>query len=303
VKSAPSQVQDAIVLRVMWWRAKKVPLHHQFIVLTVSHSKAFGEPPALYDLRVERVGKGISFRGLAEHKITSTLAQPLEAYTVTNDLMFGLLEEDISAANPVKTGSFCTERAFLDALDDKWRGPPPTLWHTARYIESIVLLAPQYRLASTNCYYFSRLLMYTIGLRHYSFSTLAAGRPAHLVVRSKRHDPSGIGMLFRFLHEEEKSNGILLYAGVRRFVIVVSIPLLAAGWVFGVVFMVMHYGNVLIIITLFGGGPLAAAIYVTLIGAVDFWIIKPSRNALRKEVEALVAKLGMYTILMQLVLT
>jgi hypothetical protein len=62
----------------------------------VSYSKAFGEPPVLYDLRVERVGKGIGFRGLAEHKITSTLAQPLEAYTVTNDLMFGLLAEDIS---------------------------------------------------------------------------------------------------------------------------------------------------------------------------------------------------------------
>jgi hypothetical protein len=136
LENTPLHVKHAIVVRVMWWRAKKSPLHHQFIVLTVSvsHPKTLGEPPELYDLRVERVGKGIGFRGLAEHKITSIPAPPLETYTVMNELMFGLLAEHTPAANAIKMRSFHTEKAFLDVLDDKWRGPPPTLWRIARYI-------------------------------------------------------------------------------------------------------------------------------------------------------------------------
>src|ERR1700733_3675563 len=216
VKRAPSHVQNAVVRRVMWWRARKSPLHHQFIVLTVSYSSKTlgdGNPLVLYDLRVERVGKGFGSRGLAEHKITSTLMQPLEHYTRTSELMFGLLaeDEDASALGAVKPGSIHTKSAFLDVLDDKWRGPPPTLWYIARYIEYIVDLAPRYRLASTNCYYFARLLMYTVGLRHYSFPILAAGQPEDLDVQDKRLDPSGISILFRFLHKEEQSNGVLLY--------------------------------------------------------------------------------------------
>jgi hypothetical protein len=283
----------AVVRRVVWWRAKKSPLHHQFIVLTVSHSGAPGDPPVLYDLRVERVGKGIGFRGLAEHKITSSLAQPLGNYANANELMFGLLADDASALDNVEARSFRTESAFLDVLDEKWRGPPPRLWHIAQYVEYIVALAPRYRSASTNCHYFARLLMYTIGLRHYSFSTLAAGQPGHLVVRSRQHDPSGISMLFRFLHEEEKSNGVLLYAKFKTFVQVSSILLLTGGWGAGTFIVWMYHGSVLGIITIFGGLLIAFAIYATLVVAVNSWMIEPSRNALRGEVEALVAQLGL----------
>jgi hypothetical protein len=57
-ENTPLHVKNAIVVRVMWWRARKSPLHHQFIVLTVSvsHPKTLNEPHKLYDLRVERVG-------------------------------------------------------------------------------------------------------------------------------------------------------------------------------------------------------------------------------------------------------
>ena len=178
-------------------------------------------------------GKGIGFRGIAEHKVTSTLAQPPEHYTADNELMFGLMAEPTtgSATDPsVKTnGIFHTVNAFLDQLDEIWRGPPPTLWHVAHYIEYIVLLAPRYRLASHNCYYFARLLMYVIGLRHYSFPSLASGKPQYLAVRSVRHDPSGISMLFRFLRAEEESNGVLLYARLMKFTMWLSVVLLAGG--------------------------------------------------------------------------
>jgi hypothetical protein len=110
-------------------------------------------------------------------------------------------------------------------------------------------------------------------------------------------------MLFRFLHEEEKSNGVLLYARIGAFVNVVSIPLLAGGYLAGVFIMCMHHSALLVIITLFGGEVFAITMYVALIGAVESWIIEPSRNILRKEVEALIAKLGADTILKQLILT
>ena len=114
--------------------------------------------------------------------------------------MFGLLR-DTPALRTIEPGSAHASSVFLDVLDDKWRGPPPTPWRIARYIEYIRLVgilcglagnltscpvpALRYRLASTYCYYFARLLMYTIGLWRYPFATLAAGRPADFVIRSR----------------------------------------------------------------------------------------------------------------------
>jgi hypothetical protein len=296
VERASSQVKNAIVSRVTWWRARNSPLHHQFIILTVSHSKAVGDGdlPVLYDLRVERVGKGIGFRGVAEHKITSSLARPLQSYTAANKLMFGLLAEDASAPDVIGAGLFCTKSAFLDMLDDKWRGPPAKLWHIARYIEYIVALAPRYRLASTNCYYFARLLMYAIGLRHYSFPVLAAGGRRHLVVRSQRHDPSGISILFQFLRQEEESSGVLLYAKINTFVQALTILLLVGGLGAGTSLVWVHHGRLLALATFSGGIFIAFKIYWVLVGAADSRVIEPSRSALREEAEALVAKLGLY---------
>jgi len=297
VKRAPSHVQNAFVRRVMWWRARKSPLRHQFIVLTVSCSSKTadnGNPPVLYDLRVERVGKGFGPQGLAEHKITSTLVQPLEHYTKTNELMFGLLaEEDASVLGAVKPGSIHTKSAFLDVLDDKWRGPPPTLWYIVRYIEYIVDLAPRYRLASTNCYYFARLLMYTVGLRHYSFPTLAAGRSADLVIRSQRHDPSGISMLFRFLHQEEKSNGVLLYATIDILLTLFLVSLAVVGSALWFWMIVTHFSTALLVVgslACIPGSVLLARIYED---AHDR-LVETSRNTLRRETETLVKKLGLY---------
>ena len=88
---------------MMWWRSKKSPLHHQFVVLTVAYSPTPATPPTHFDLCVECIGKGIGFRGIAEHKVTPTFAQPPEHYTADNELMFGLMAEPTtgSADGPV----------------------------------------------------------------------------------------------------------------------------------------------------------------------------------------------------------
>ena len=81
------------------------------------------------------------------------------------------------------------------------------LCHVTHCIESIVLLAPCYRLPRHKCHYLPRLCV--IGLQRYSSSSLAPGKSQDSV-RSARLDPSGIPVL---LHAEEEFNGVLLYAG------------------------------------------------------------------------------------------
>ena len=168
----------------------------------------------MYDIRVERVGKGVNVRGTAEHKITIVPAQPTKVYRANSRVLFGLtdalphLRSDIEGSLPDECVSVS---GFVDKLDDKWRGPPATLWHIARYVEAIVKLAPRYDLGIANCYYFARTLFYMIGLRHYSFHHLVSEDVKALEIRSPIHDPSSISMLFRFFHREEKYNGVLLY--------------------------------------------------------------------------------------------
>jgi len=212
--------------------------------------------------------------------------------------MFGLMAEPIteSAGDPsVKTnGIFHTVNAFLDQLDEIWRGPPPTLWHVAHYIESIVLLAPRYRLASHNCYYFARLLMYVIGLRHYSFPCLASSKPQDLAVRSVRHDPSGISMLFRFLRAEEESNGVLLYARLMKFTTWSSVVLLAGGVIGSGSYICTRVDifTPIFAFLLMGSFIFGALLWEVMSKRMHSLMIEPCVRSLRAEVESLVVKLG-----------
>ena len=216
IRNAPSHVQNSVVCDVIWWRSNKPPLHHQFLILTVAHQQVFEKDHliTMYDIRVERVGKGVNVHGNAEHKITIVPAQLAKVYRDNSKVLFGLtdalphLRSDIEGNLPDECVSVS---AFVDKLDDKWRGPPATLWHIARYVDAIVKLAPRYDLGIANCYYFARTLFYIIGLRHYSFHYLVSEDAKTLEIRSPMHDPSSISMLFRFFHKEEEYNGVLLY--------------------------------------------------------------------------------------------
>ena len=219
IRSSSSNIQNSTIRHLTWWMSNKGPLHHQFIILTVEHCHqgSLSQNPNLYDLRIERIGKGAGFRGLAEHKVTIAPAESFDHLLSDNTLMFGLYDAPSSNTesrptppDEVPFPHSCA--AFRDALDDKWRGPTARLWEFSRYLETVVRLFPKYSLATTNCYYFSRSLTHIIGLRHYSFSTLVSSDPETLVVRNTKHDPSGIGILFGFLDKEGRKNAVLLQA-------------------------------------------------------------------------------------------
>ncbi|KAJ7271217.1 hypothetical protein C8J57DRAFT_1321083 [Mycena rebaudengoi] len=139
--------------------------------------------------------------------------------------------------------------AFKDFLDHKWRGPPLKLFDVARYLDTILEQNVRYSLAGANCFWYARLIMHTIALRHYSFPILATSTEASKYViprtgdnihygtqrisraRWRRHDPSSISLLFRYLHYEEWRNGILMYR--RLVLIIVSLLYLAVGAALG----------------------------------------------------------------------
>ncbi|KAF8319356.1 hypothetical protein DL93DRAFT_177265 [Clavulina sp. PMI_390] len=214
VLASPSRIRNATVRDVTWWRSHSRPFHHQFIVITVEYRNGFGAPVSTYDIKAERHGKGRNFGWLAEHRITISHTVPFESYLAKNSLLLGLIGggQAWGAGRRELPPSFETCDAFRDAVDEQWRGPPATLGHIARYIQSIVQLAPRYSLSSTNCYFFSRLLIHCIALRHYSFSRIATSSSFDLAPMSMTHDPSAISSVFHFLARQERaSNGILFY--------------------------------------------------------------------------------------------
>ena len=179
---------------------------------------------AMYDICIERVGKAVHFlRGTAEQKITIAPAQVEVPCRENNKILFGLIDALPRLRRDIKwrlPDQCVSESAFVDELDMKWRRPVATLWHVGRYISAIVELAPQYRLASTNYYYFARMLFHVVGLRHYSFHRIVSEDPNALKTRSPAHDPSSIAKLFWFLRREENCNGHRLKYHVNQWGIV-----------------------------------------------------------------------------------
>lgn len=288
VLNAPTLVRNSVVCGVTWWRAKKSPLHHQFVVLTIKLGKT-----ALYDLRVERIGKGIGLQGTAEHRITSTYGKRLEEYLEANELMFGMLGiEELRLVFEDRPDSFYVAPALVDQLDMKWRGPPATLWHVARYVQAVVKMAPRYKLSSTNCYYFARLIVYIIGLRHYAFATLVAASSQQLEVRNKIHDPSSISTMFRFLHEDEKSNGVLLYGKIDSLCswLILIVPT-AAVWG-GAIYLWATHRRLLAFVVFISGGIFNFIFQLFTVNRIRAMLVESSCNVLRKDVEDLVTALG-----------
>lgn len=73
--------------------------------------------------------------------------------------------------------------------------------------------------------------MYVIDPRHYVFTFLATDTAVRLGIRYTLRDPSATSTLLRFLHEDEKTNGVLLYTRLRiAFVIFVTISSTVKVW-------------------------------------------------------------------------
>lgn len=307
VPRAPKRVQNAVVRHVTWWRSKQAPLHHQFVILTLlcgpagEESKGKGKQDgALYDICLERIGKGMGFKALAEHRVTITPSKPLTDYEDGNTLLFGLISDDAAYLSQLTPPtSYTVPVPFTDELDIKWRGPPATLRHVAAYVHAIVHLSPQYSLASTNCYYFARLIVHLMGLRHYSFPYFAASDPKDLKVRSERLDPSSIGTLFHFLDTETKLNGTRLFSGFRSAVCFVFAAAMTTGFIYGLVRMfealptraskiVMAFVVFFVMLTLY-----LKLLYNALI-LLTKWMVVPFWNVMNSHTEKVIRALGEY---------
>ncbi|KAJ7200417.1 hypothetical protein GGX14DRAFT_572180 [Mycena pura] len=257
-KAAPS-LKAARITDIAWWQ-ETAGLQHQWILLRFEHMDAIGDLHVHY-LRLERAGMmAWNRRAIDKAKISEDAEVSNSGFVEENLLFCALCRKRDTEILPAGIGDLAIP-AFQDFLDQKWRGPPATLADLARYLKVIVSLEPNYTLWMSNCFWFSRLIIHVIGLRHYSFPLIAtqinplrfsvptpyseeyltwsnpgpSERPhpnsrrvpdreqASLAEEHRqRHDPSSIGVLFRFLHYEERQNGILMF---RRIVwICFSLP-------------------------------------------------------------------------------
>ncbi|KAJ7196966.1 hypothetical protein GGX14DRAFT_402878 [Mycena pura] len=270
IERAPATVQDARVTDLTWWEAK-AGLRHQFVILCVRMREcASDDSEAVRYLKLERVGKAV----LGTKRLAidiATMAVENEAADVAfveqNRLFCALLSEAQSVMVPL--GAEVTP-AFQDFLDHKWRGPPLTLKNLGHYLSVIIAEEPLYNLTSANCFWLARQLTHVVAQRHYSFPFIAiSDAPPEIIFAFsnwmrgflildaaskelyKIHDPSSIGLFFRFLRLQEKVNGLLM---VRRLILILAVLSTCGvvgayiyGWITGfilvmVLFVVMPVG-------------------------------------------------------------
>ncbi|KAJ7049191.1 hypothetical protein C8F01DRAFT_1378875 [Mycena amicta] len=263
---ADADIQSAVITDVCWWAETYTVLKHQFIVLR------FGE----YELVLERAGKALSdLSRVAVDRCTFRVKGPKDyAFEREHTLLFALL----TSRSAAPLDAWC-DKAFVDFLDVKWRGPHLTLLDIATYAQGISSEETYYSLGNANCHWFARMVFHTIALRHYSFPLIAShAQPTHYVYKElpkgpimvddtsrnfsyhdwRVHDPSSSGLVFRFLRSEEWANGGLLW---RRTVILAAV-LFALGCIAGVLVggfivirgiapMLLNLPEFVIIITMF----------------------------------------------------
>jgi hypothetical protein len=206
-------------------------------------------------------------------------------------LMFGLLgageleqDEDSNNAPILPSPPFYTSPSFLDPLDDKWRGSPATLWHISKYVEKIARMAKSYSRTTANSYHFARLLMHAIGLRHFAFAYLVSSKPRDVRVRSSVHDPSAIGVLFRYILEP----GLPDYSS---FALIMILALLAI-LIFGSVELTRIHRSSLNYVLWFAGFPLAYLAIFVLVDCYTKIEFGTASTSLQSQTSALIANLG-----------
>ncbi|KAJ7844655.1 hypothetical protein B0H13DRAFT_126792 [Mycena leptocephala] len=265
----PSSIANTAITDVSWW-AENRGLKHQFILLRIPNQTS------VYTIRLERAGRTI-WDSRAIDKATISLGDPFIAHPefIEDNMLFcALLSADCAplfAATDQWPKApyfvFSGRRvwpAFNDFLDHKWRGPPLRLCDLARYLQLLIDCRPRYRLTGANCLWFARNLVHILALRHYSFPFVAFGyRPVpgfapsvvDFVLRPlfaysedalvwRRHDPSTIGLLFRFLHYQERDNGRVMF---RRAILIAVIIFATAAGVPAVIFLSLAITNVLLL--------------------------------------------------------
>jgi hypothetical protein len=131
-----------------------------------------------------------------------------------------------------------------------------------------------------------------IGLRHYSFHRLVSEAASTLKRRSVVHDPSSISILFRFLLEEEKINGVLLHQYIHKWISVFLGIIISAVVLFGAVEtgLVGERGVVFSVLSL--GGIFGVFLWKILVSLLDTAFVAPFQRRMRRLTEKLVGILG-----------
>lgn len=188
---------QAVTVSVAWFSSHARPWHHQFTVITVEHQGT------QYDVRIDRLGREDGSAKSAKQEVNITLAEPLDRFLSENDLLLAFVDEtnslsalaepfdDDADLHTVLTPAFMKNfsrsalrkqksrerklwkgKSIYDTEDTSHTGPPATLSQIADIIHIITCAAPKYGVFSSNCYFFSRLLIWAIALRHYAHPVL-----------------------------------------------------------------------------------------------------------------------------------
>jgi hypothetical protein len=235
LSEASQSIRDSVITDVTWWEERHTVLKHQFIILRFEHTES-GSPKSAYVVRLERAGKAIiSLTRPAIDKATISVSSPLVGHKFFDDykLLFGLLnhpdtvpppsvdpngeppptefshrpgahpihesEASIGGAEEPSTdsGSFTSRKRTNEGRCSILRPHSWLIVHqeTFHYDRSVEVCHSR---TSSNSHYGTRRVSET---------------------QWKRHDPSSISLLFRYLHYEEWRNGILMY---RRLVLIIA---------------------------------------------------------------------------------
>ncbi|KAJ7056460.1 hypothetical protein C8F01DRAFT_1233992, partial [Mycena amicta] len=313
IQHAEQHIKDAVITDISWWECQ-LGLKHQSILLRLEHTDPNTSNSRAYYLTLERAGRTtFDPRAIDKATISESCTVGDEEFLGQHLLLFALLRKCDSEIIPRDTNVVIP--AFYDFLDHKWRGPPATLADLASYLQVIVSLKPNYAISSSNCFWFSRHIFHIIGLLHYSFSFIAfeihpkkfifprnlRRRIASITTEEwAAHDPSSIGLLFRFLHYEEWRNGFLL---LRRLSLIMAV--LIAGGVstgFGLIFYpyIFHsYPGVEVSMVVTVGTTILAICGILLLQRILFppvlrlavtlltkWIIRRPTAAVIKQIES-----------------
>ncbi|KAF7301070.1 Multiubiquitin chain binding protein MBP1 [Mycena indigotica] len=257
-RTASMSMQNGVVTDVAWWAESDTVLRHQFVLLRLRRQSVDHLAELYYDIKLERLGKHFpSFSPLASDTATIrrvSASQAWESKYIHNHTLFFALISHLSFVWPKEDAAspLYFHRAFSDVLDEHRRGPPLRLRDLTYYLELLSSQSPNYSIASSNCFWYSRLLFHIISLRHYSFPILATCFPLEeylipvsegLTLDTRRkmvhektwllHDPSSTGLVFRFLHYEERRNGLLMYSRLIGIIATIFISGTIGGIAYG----------------------------------------------------------------------
>ncbi|KAF8319303.1 hypothetical protein DL93DRAFT_168999 [Clavulina sp. PMI_390] len=200
-------VRHGIISDITWCIVEAKPTSTFIILRIPCQTSPHSEDTASYDIKIEPLKQRVAGWHSLDVSITPSIS--LNERLDTSKLIIGFIDSAREASahgSPVFPNGLHSCAGFRDVLDTKWRGPPPTLGHIARYVEHIQELGPPYPWSPSHPSRrgFCRLLIHAITLRHYAFAQVVSSWPEYLKPGGAIHDPSTISSVMRLLILQEQ---------------------------------------------------------------------------------------------------